>query len=155
MALWHAGVQRRFSVDTLTPQGDEQGHGETKTGAYKGLIARLTVPEVSEAGFVSESDWTDVVEILDWARTAGIRVVGGCRLLWMRQASRPMSSPFCATCIAVMGNASWRYPTGAAIRDSYFYDSLYHLSEAHQIAHSELLAPYLAEIAKTGRCPAP
>ena len=155
MALWHAGVQRRFSVDTLTAQGDEQGHGETRAGAYKGLIAQLTVPEISEAGFVSESDWTDVVEILDWARTAGVRVVGGLPTV-VDEASIPTNViPFLRHLYSSHGQCFLALPNRSRYPRSYFYDSLYHLSETHQVAHSELLAPYLAEIAKTGRCPAP
>jgi hypothetical protein len=153
MALRHAGVQRRFSVETLTPQGDERGHDDAKAIAYKGLIAQLPVPEVPEASFVSESDWTDIVEILDWAKTAGVRVVGGLPTI-VEDAKIPDNAiPFLRHLYESYGQCFLVLPNRSIYPKPFFYDALYHLSETHQIAHSELLAPYLAEVATTGRCP--
>lgn len=155
MALRHAGVQRRFSVATLTPQGDERGHDDAKALAYKGLLAQLPIPEVPEASFVSESDWTDIVEILDWAKAAGVRVVGGLPTI-VKDARIPDEAiPFLRHLYESHGQCFLVLPNRSTYPKPYFYDSLMHLSETHQIAHSELLAPYLAEIAKTGGCPKP
>jgi hypothetical protein len=46
----------------------------------------------------------------------------------------------------VLPNES-RYPR------SYFCDALFHLSEPRQIAHSALLAPYLSNVVRSGKCP--
>ncbi len=155
MALQYAGVQRRFSVETLTPQGDERGHDDAKALAYKGLIAQLPIPEVPGASFVSESDWTDIVEILDWAKTAGVRVVGGLPTI-VEDAKIPDSAiPFLRHLYESHGQCFLVLPNRSIYPKPFFYDSLLHLRETHQIAHSKLLAPYLAEVAKTGRCSTP
>lgn len=154
MALHHEGVQRRFSVETLTPEGDERGHDDAKAIAYKGLIAQLPIPEVPAASFVSESDWTDILEILNWAKAAGVRVVGGLPTI-VEDARIPDNAiPFLRRLYESHGQCFLVLPNRSTYPKPFFYDSLLHLSETHQIAHSELLAPYLAEVAETGRCPA-
>jgi hypothetical protein len=61
----------------MTPQGDERGHDASNAAVYTEFVAKMALPERSAADFVSESNWTDEVQILEWARSTGVIVVGG------------------------------------------------------------------------------
>jgi hypothetical protein len=153
MGLKYAGIKSRFSLDTMTPQGDERGHDDAKAAPYQEFINNMALPILSEADYKSESNWIEVVKILDWARSAGVIVVGGLPTMVDEVRLPDNEIPFLRNlygkhgqCFLVLPNES-RYPR------SYFFDGLFHLREPHQIAHSELLAPHLANVVRTGKCP--
>lgn len=142
MALDRTGFHRRSSNDNLTPQGDESRHTAEVGQAYAAFLRTRTpdtsrVPDHSEAIRVIES-------FLDRARQSGVKVVGGLptvpdsadvasvdidrlRRLYERHGQR----------LLVLPNLS-RYPLDC------FFDTLYHLNEGCQIAHSALVAQALS-----------
>lgn len=142
MALDRTGFHRRSSTDNLTPQGDESRHTAEVGQAYAAFLRTRTpdtsrVPDHSEAIRVIES-------FLDRARQSGVKVVGGLptvpdsadvasvdidrlRRLYERHGQR----------LLVLPNLS-RYPLDC------FFDTLYHLNEGCQIAHSALVAQALS-----------
>jgi hypothetical protein len=153
MALRHAGVKSRFSPDTLTPQGDERGNDDIKAVPYQDFVNHMPLPVLTEADFKSESNWKDAVQILDWASSRGVVVVGGLPTMVDEVHLPDDAIAFLRNLYAKRGQCFLVLPNESRYPRSYFYDGLFHLRESHQIAHSELLAPYLADVLRTGKCP--
>jgi hypothetical protein len=152
MALKRFGVDANSNLDTMTPQGDELGHDDRKAAPYVEYLRRTPVPIFTAADFSSDSDWSDIAQILDWARDAGVIAVGGLPTtvdeVQLPSNAIPFLHHFYAehgACLLVLTTQS-RYPR------SDFYNTFTHLRESAQIAHSELLAPYLASALKSGKC---
>jgi hypothetical protein len=145
MALQHGGVQRRTSVQTLDPEGDEQGATSLKAEAYRSFVSSIALPTIS-LGDYDAASVAVLTRILEQARAKGILVVGGlpttftgtdvpAALISRLQSAYQERD----ACFVVLPNRSL-YPR------SEFFDTEYHLQESAQFAHSSLLAPLLARI---------
>lgn len=149
MALSDGGFRRRSSTASLTPQGDESGHTVERAVTYAGSLRAsraegATVPERSDAMQV-------LAPFLAAAHQQGITVVGGLptvpdsvdvspqdverlRRWYERNGQRFVALP----------NLS-RYPLGC------FFDTLYHLHEGCQHAHSVAIASALVPVMEGSR----
>jgi hypothetical protein len=149
MALWKAGVSRRYSVATLTPQGDESGHTAAKGIEYWNYIRSLKPLSVDVEAYRDDLVWSDVDDILRWGREHGVLIVGGlpttfeevkipsAMITLLQERYRQGGG-----CFIALDNLS-RYPR------SFFYDTQYHLNESAQIAHTRALERQLALLTRS------
>ena len=145
MALARTGFQRRTSLDTLTAQGDERGHTAAKGQPYREYLRSVrfgpvAVPADSHAMQV-------LAAFLRQQRQRGITVVGGLPTVpdevelpadvepRLRALFEGAGQRF-----VVLDNRS-RYPL------SCFFDTLSHLHEECQLAHSAQVGAALAALA--------
>lgn len=147
MALDHRGFKRRSSTESLTPQGDERGHTGEIALTYAAFLREsraesTTVPE--------QSDTIEVLKpFLHQMHNTGVTVVGGLPTVpdsvdigarnidRLRRLYEDAGQHF-----LVLPNQS-RYPL------SCFFDTLYHLNEGCQQAHSAAVAAALSDLLKT------
>lgn len=147
MGLDRVGFQRRYNLDTLTPQGDERGHVPEKGREYRAYLDALPVELPSGDAFKAPSYAKTLISgFLRRARERGVRVVGGLQTTFddvaisprliadLEQFYRSEGQDF-----LVLDNRS-QYPR------SCFYDTAAHLNEPCQIAHTERLAAALAPL---------
>jgi hypothetical protein len=142
MGLDSRGFRRRSSTASLTPQGDERGHTAELGRAYASVVR---VAQAESAQVPESSDAIAVLSaFLQQTRTAGVTVVGGLpsvpdsvavahddidRLRRLYEGNGHL--------FLVLPHLS-RYPLEC------FYDTLYHLNEGCQLAHSAAVANQLA-----------
>lgn len=147
MYLDRAGVSRRYSVKTMTPQGDESGHTLEKGASYREGLATVKWSPPGVESFNAQSYKAKVVkDFMGWATRNKVNVIGGLPTTF---DDAPVPAELVENigefyiksghCFIALENRN-QYP-----RD-YFYDSPYHLSERYQIAHTRLLAPYFSRI---------
>ncbi len=142
MALDRHGYKTSSSTDSLTPQGDQSGHTAGSGAAYAVFLKNSN----AESTAVPErSDTIDVLNtFLRQMHEAGVTVVGGLPtvpdsvnveandIARLRRLYEDAGQQF-----IVLPNRS-RYPLGC------FFDTLYHLNEGCQKAHSALVASALS-----------
>ena len=152
MMLSRAGVQRRTSVRNLTVQGDERGASAAKASAYRSFIQGLPAPTVSPTSYDDPTANAPVAKVLDDVRARGVIVVGGLattfddtRIPTEVIARLKALFELHGGCFLVLPNLSL-YPRRM------FFDTEYHLQEDAQIAHSRIVAPYLARIWQRRSC---
>jgi hypothetical protein len=153
MALARGGIQRRTSISSMTPQGDERDVTSAKAAAYAPFIASMPSPNVSLHAYDDARSIAALESLIDTATAKGIVVVGGLPTTFAdaqipADVIRRLRTLYeqRGACFLVLPNHSL-YPRSA------FFDTDYHLRESFQIAHSAALAPWLAQIARTGACP--
>jgi hypothetical protein len=144
MGLAERGFSRRISLASLTPQGDERGHTAAQGQRYAAFLAasRLDLHPLP-----ARSHALDVLDaFLDRARARGALVVGGlpttpdnvaldlAGISRLKQDFERHDHAFLE-----LPNQS-QYPLGC------FFDTLYHLNEACQLKHSELVGQALATL---------
>jgi hypothetical protein len=149
MALSGVGKERRYSLKTMTMNGDERGHAIANAKTYQPVISRLNTPEISRY-----PQWLEMelVEIFKLLQSTGVTVVGGLPTIFDDEPltdtlTDELSSVFTSRghCFIILPNRS-QYPR------SQFYDTAYHLSEEAQIHHSKLLAYRFGAVIKAGGC---
>ncbi len=144
MALVKAGMQRRFSINTMTKQGDEKFHNVLNSAPYRKFVNNVNwEPPVINDKEYFEFKKSIIQAFLSWAIETDIKVVGGLPTTFndieindnyiniLRKIYINGGQNF-----LVLSNKS-QYPR------SYFYDSKYHLSEEYQIKHSKKIAKNL------------
>ena len=142
MALRHAGFRRRSSLETLTPQGDERGHTAVAAAAYAeflraGAFGRTAIPAASASREVLE-------RFLGEAHRRGIVVVGGLPTIPDDVA---LAEDTVAAVRAVFEERGQRFlalDNRSRYPRSCFFDTLYHLNEECQCAHSRAVGRALA-----------
>ncbi len=153
MLLSSTGKERRFSIKTLTAQGDESGHDEAKSLAYRHIVATVSAPGIDVSSYQIDENWQDLLDILKWGKASGVKIIGGLPTVF--EEARPSKEAISILqrfykrnghCFLILPNYSL-YPR------SFFYDTAYHLKEANQIYHSKILAPYLYEAMHSDDCP--
>lgn len=152
MLLASRGVERRFSASSMTAQGDEHGHSADKAQAYRDFVDHAPVPGIGPEKYRDENYWRDVTTILEAARRAGILVVGGLPTVPADRDVPGQVVTFLRQLYTSRGHCFLELPNDSRYPRDYFYDTVYHLIEDKQIAHSAALAPHLARIAASGRC---
>lgn len=144
MALDRKGFQRRSSIESLTAQGDEHGHTAELGKAYAAFVqtsrfAPIDIPETSDAIRVLERFLRDT-------HRQGVVVVGG--LPTVPESAQPGPRDLArlrrlyethGQRFSVLPNQS-RYPLAC------FFDTLYHLNEACQRAHSQAVGAQLGAL---------
>jgi len=147
MALAARGIQRRFSVDHLTPQGDMSGHVDaSEYAAYlaqlKGAPAEAPLPESEGLRLLKD--------FIARQHTRGARVIGTFPTTIDDGPAPPAHYDAVRTWwrnhgdgFVDLGN-NGRYPRAA------FFDTHYHLAEPAQIEHSRALAGVLRDLVKSG-----
>ena len=146
-ALSAAGVRARFDKQASDAQGDQIGltHEAGRTYDSAIAVARWAPPSAGEFRDASGAK-LEVARFLDWCRARGVRVIGGLPVAFdnpgvgddLIAELRAFYAAHGAT-LVVLDNRS-QYP-----RD-WFYDTPFHLEEAHAIEHSRRLAPYLRAV---------
>ena len=143
MGLSTRGFRRRVSTDSLTAQGDEQGHTAEAGSSYREYLRTAvpdptTVPESSHARDV-------LTGFLRNMRSRGVTVVGGLPTLPATTAA--IESADLTRLRALYEGQGQRWlalPNLSRYPPSCFYDALYHLHEGCQREHSRAVADALA-----------
>lgn len=143
-ALAAAGVRARFDKQTSNAFGDQTGLTHEAGLMYDAAMTQFRWGPPTPVQFRDAVGAKQEIErFLDWCRDHGVRVIAGLPVAFdeppvgdaLIAALRGFYAAHGATLI-VMDNRS-QYP-----RD-YFYDTPFHLEEAHAVAHSRRLVPYL------------
>jgi hypothetical protein len=145
MALAGTGFQRRGGKEGLTPQGDQMGHTAADGMAYRAFLAKQgfdtrPLPEHSRAFEVIEG-------FLDRMRAKGVVVVGG---LPTTPDSAKLNDADVARLKALYerhGQYFLVLPNRSQYPLSCFFDTVYHLHEDCQKAHSSRVAEALVQMA--------
>jgi len=147
MALDRRGFRRRSSTDSLTPQGDERGHtaqlGQAYTTFLRGSTAESAqVPVTSDVILVID-------QFLQQARRDGILVVGGLPTVPDSVTVEAADIERLRTLYTSRGQAFVVLPNRSRYPLECFFDTLYHLNEGCQTAHSAAVASELAPLLST------
>lgn len=145
MGLNAAGIRRRFTLDTMTRQGDETGHDGSKALPYLGVVRQAAVELPSSDLLAPNPGGTQdaLASFLNWCKVQGVIAVGGLPTIFN---DKPV--PYAA----IAGLRDFYQSHGAAFvvlsnRSQYprnnFYDTGYHLRQSAQEHHSHLLAELL------------
>lgn len=146
MLLEAAGVQRRFSVNTLTKQGDESGHTRERAQEYRAALnAKEAKPWNDEAVDLGSYKANLLAEILRRAANKGVIVIGGLPTSFNDYPIPERWVERIGAFYAQYGHAFVALENKSQYPRSYFYDSPAHLSEPYQIAHTRALAGLLRE----------
>ena len=144
MGLARTGFQRRTSVDTLTPQGDESQHTAEKALAYRSLLAATERPALH----ITTTPHVQAVlgRFLQAQQQRGVRVVGGLPTV-------PTGPPVPAATVdhlqgffAAHGQQFLVLPGRSQYELTCFFDSVSHLHEGCQIEHSQRVGQALAAL---------
>lgn len=138
MALDRRGYKRRSSTDSLTPQGDEQGHSTSAAASYADFLRSshaepTTVPEHSAAIDVLNTFLRDM-------HAHGVTVVGGLPTVPDSVAIAPADIDRLRRLYEDAGQRFLVLPNRSRYPLSCFFDTLYHLNEDCQRLHSTLVA---------------
>jgi hypothetical protein len=144
MGMAEVGISRRFNKGSLTPQGDMQGHTESLGKEYRGYVSSLLQASPSDELLYKKFQGEIVLEnFLRWAKEHHIRVIGALPTVFN---DRPISDKVIAKIASIYRSQGQEFlllPNHSQYDRHCFYDTNYHLNEANQIAHSELVAKYL------------
>ncbi len=138
MALDRRGFRRRSSTDSLTPQGDESGHTAQAGQAYAVFLRSITA---DTAQVPATSDAIRVIEgFLQQAKRDGIVVVGGLPTVPNSVVIEPADVERLRQLYEAHGQRFLVLPNRSRYALECFFDTLYHLNEACQVAHSSAVA---------------
>lgn len=144
MGLARTGFQRRTSLDTLTPQGDESQHTAEKALAYRNQLAAATPPALD----ITATPHVQAVlgRFLRAQRQRGVRVIGGLPTV-------PTTQPVPAATVAHLQGLYTAHGQQFLVllgRSQYpltcFFDSVSHLHEGCQLEHSRRVGAALAAL---------
>jgi hypothetical protein len=144
MGLARTGFQRRTSLDTLTPQGDESRHTAAKALAYRSAVAAAKPTPLA----ITPTPHVQAVlgRFLQAQQQRGVRVVGGLPTV-------PLGAPVPAATVAQLqglfvahGQQFLVLPGRSQYELTCFFDSVSHLHEGCQIEHSRRVGAALAEM---------
>lgn len=147
MALMKLGVKRRFSLETLTENGDESFHTEEKGSQYNSYLENLEWNPPTNEYFDGNSYKANIVRsFLRWSKKEGVRVIGGLPTTFNdQQVPDSLIENICRFYLneghdfLILDNHS-QYPRRI------FYDTAYHLNESSQKQHSLNIGARIKEI---------
>ena len=147
MGLARAGVSRRFSRKTLTPNGDMRGHTAEKGAPYRAFIAHGPFGLPRAQNFRIDAVPRRILAAFNgWARRRGVTVIGTLPTTF---DDRPVEDALMQR-IAALFRADGQHFMALDNRHQYpracFYDSQFHLNQACQARHSRRLAEALARL---------
>jgi hypothetical protein len=145
MSLQRLGVKRRFNLNTLTKNGDEQFHTEHKGREYSSYLRKLQWKAPTIDYFDDDSYKVNVVRLfLQWAKQKGIKVVGGLPTTFNDQ-------PIPENLITSMrrfyldeGHDFLLLSNNSQYPRHFFYDTAYHLNERNQKLHSIKIGEHIS-----------
>jgi hypothetical protein len=144
MGLARTGFQRRTSLDTLTPQGDESQHTAAKAMGYRAAVAaaKPTPLDITITPHVRAV----LGRFLQAQQQRGVRVVGGLPTV-------PSGVPVPAATVSLLqhlfiahGQQFLVLPGLSQYELTCFFDSVSHLHEGCQIEHSRRVGAALATL---------
>lgn len=144
MALANRGVTRRFSVRTLTPNGDEAGHTRERGRAYQTYVSTLRAVSIPEETWVPKGR-KDLAGLLKTASSLHLNIIGGLPTTIDGAHLPPDSLATIQDLYTRYGGSFIKLPNNSVYPRSCFYDSVYHLNEECQRVHSLALAERLKE----------
>ena len=135
------GLKKRYSTDTLTPQGDESKHTIEKAEQYKTYIDKLkwtppTPATVNRLSYSAES----TINFMRWATNNGITVIGGLPTVFDDSQIPDETISTLRDFYTENGHQFISLKNKCQYPREYFYDTSYHLSEKYQILHSKSIA---------------
>ena len=146
MALESLGIRRRFSLDTVTQQGDESGHTVDKGKSYREYLSDLEWQLPAADEFEPTSYKTEVLSsFLEWAAEKEVTIVGGLPTTFNDE---PINQELVLRLCSYYRNRGHRFimlKNKSQYPRDYFFDTPYHLAEEYQIQHSRELAYRLKE----------
>ena len=144
MILDTAGIRRRFSVETLTRQGDMRGHTAEKGAQYRRHIAQSDtwLPKTNEFE-ISRDAKVILGRFLTWARENNVRVFATMPTMFDDRLADDALITLLRTYYESEGHTFFVLPNLNQYPRSCFYDTPFHLHERCQIRHSESLAQAL------------
>lgn len=141
MALDGKGFRRRSSTDSLTPQGDESGHTALLGEPYAAFLRSRTA---DTARLPATSDGIREIEaFLRRAARDGIVVVGGLPTVPDSASVEPLDIERLRRLYEDQGQHFMALPNRSRYPLGCFFDTLYHLNESCQMAHSAAVAEQL------------
>jgi hypothetical protein len=152
MMLDRSGYRRRFGLDSLDARGDEIGNDARRAEPYRSFVASLPVPNVNGRAQQSRRYWRDVMAQVPRLRERGAIVVGGLPTTFEEAKVSSATIDFMRSLYHDAGACFLLLPDHSLYPRAAFFDGAFHLQEAGQKLHSRLLAPALAQIARTGHC---
>jgi hypothetical protein len=144
MALADKGFQRRGGKEVITPQGDQMGHTAADGMAYRAFLAKQgfdtrPLPEHSRAFEVLEG-------FLDRMRVKGVVVIGGLPTTPDHVQLNDADIARLKTLYERHGQSFLILPNRSQYPLSCFFDTMYHLHEDCQKAHSTRVAQALSHL---------
>lgn len=153
MALDRRGFKRRTSLDSLTPQGDEQGHTAEAARAYAEFLRSARYGEVDVP---AQADAQQVLRrFLVDAKARGITVVGGLPTIPDDVALDAQPVDRIRALFEGAGQRMLVLPNRSQYPLDCFYDTLSHLHEGCQRRHSARVGAALAALLDGADAPAP
>ena len=145
-----AGVERRYTMDTLTANGDMKGNTSQKGIEYREFISGLPQPVPDERVFTQQTfdGEREVAKFLSWAETEGITVIGMLPTIF---DDKPIPTAVIDKLRKLFTDNNQRFlviPGNAQYQRNCFYDTHYHLNEECQIRHSASVAHHLQPLLK-------
>lgn len=149
MGLARGGLRRRTGLDNLTPEGDEQGHTAARGEAYRGFLAatppaRLDFEPVAHSRAVLQA-------FLVRQRERGVAVVGGLPTV---PVTPPLPDATLQRLRQIYEGAGQHFmvlPGRSQYELTCFFDTVSHLNEACQRAHSRAVGLALQPWRPPGR----
>lgn len=150
MLLDRAGIKRRFTLDTMTLQGDEFMHTSKKGSPYQIYLKNIewkppTLDGIDETSYKAQI----VTDFMKWATRKNITIIGGLPTTF-DDAEIPQE--------LIRRLRKYYYDNGHQFLDltnrsqyprGHFFDTSYHLSEEFQIEHSKILSGHIKHILQT------
>lgn len=152
MALNSSGFKRRYSVSTLTINGDESGHSPANSIPYAGYIQSVkpTIPTLTDEDMRSYKSLM-IRDFLVWAHSRGVIVIGGLPSIFS-DINIPEQTLKSLERFYTSNNAFFeRLDNNSQYARSCFYDTQDHLNEACQIVHSKLVSQLFRKYLKEDR----
>jgi len=157
MGLNAIGHERRFTLETMTPQGDERLHTKEKALPYRQYLETLWWQPPRTEDFDQTNAMARVLDdFLHWARQNQVIVVGGLPTTFNdKPIPTGLIKKLCRFYIN-RGHYFVQLPNNSQYDRTKFYDAFNHLNEQSQIAHSKRIGLALRKIlqhkTKAGHC---
>ena len=155
MALERKGFWRRSSTESLTPQGDEKGHTAEAGKAYEGFLLEAT--KGGNIGLSKVPDTSDTLTLLEpfltQMRSDGVTVVGGLPTLPSSVNVDRADTERLRSFYSGQGQQFLELANRSLYPLSCFFDTLSHLNEPCQVAHTAALGGALAQLLASGASP--
>ena len=155
MALDHRGFRRRSSTESLTLQGDERGHTAEVGKAYEAFLLEAT--KGHNIGLSLVPDTSDTLTLLKpfltQMRNQGVTVVGGLPTLPSSINVDRADTERLRSFYGSQGQQFLELTNRSQYPLSCFFDTLYHLNEPCQVAHTVAVGSKLAHMIGSGVAP--
>ena len=152
MGFYRLGIRSKYSIASLTTQGDESGHTIAKGRQYRDFLSTVKVMPISEDSFSSYSFGLRYLrEFAQWATENEIRLIGGLpTVMDDSQVPSELINSICSF-YNELGHYFVTLDNANMYSREHFYDDPYHLAEEFQITHSNQIAELLAPLVRSDK----